>query len=246
MCHFSRLTSISLLLLLSGCIRLPTPVATNTTPVLPPPPTVAPPATPQGWQQQVRARGGALWKLDDDALIAVTVRRGGALARLGHDHVVAARNLTGMAYPGAAGDPARAEFTFRLDAMLVDDEALRRQAGLPAAPAAEAIAGTRHNMLVKVLDAERYPEVRIQAEQSSAGALNADITLHGVTRRYTFPAEIIKTGNSIAATGQFTLLQTDFGITPFAVLGGALAVQDRLELRFAIRASAPPSPAAQH
>jgi len=238
--HFSRLTVISLLLLLGGCARLPTPVVENTTPVPPAPAAAAPAATPAGWQEQVRARGGALWKLDGDSLIAVTVRRGGALARLGHDHVVASRSLAGVAYPGGPGDPARAEFHFRLDAMVVDDDALRRQAGLPAAPAADAIAGTRHNMLVKVLDAERYPEVRVQAEQSSAGALNADITLHGVTRRYTFPAEIVRTGNSIAATGQFTLLQTDFGIKPFAVFGGALAVQDRLELRFAIRASASP------
>jgi polyisoprenoid-binding protein YceI len=239
--HISRITTVSLLLLLSACVRLPTPVVEKTTPVPLAPAATAPPAAPPGWQEQVRARGGALWKLDRDSLVAVTVRRAGALARLGHDHVVAARNLDGVAYPGGPGNPARAEFRFRLDAMAVDEDALRRQAGLPAAPAADAIAGTRHNMLVKVLDAERYPEVLVQAEQSSAGAINADITLHGVTRRYTFPADIVKTGNSIAATGQFTLLQTDFGIKPFAVFGGALAVQDRLELRFAIRASAAPA-----
>lgn len=194
---------------------------------------------PGNWPEQVRARGGALWKLDSDSLIAVTVRRGGALARLGHDHVVAARALDGVASPGGQGEPARAVFSFRPEAMVVDDDTLRAHAGLPPAPSAEAIAGTRRNMLVKVLDAERYPEVLVQAEQSSAGAINAAITLHGVTRRYTFPADIVNTPGGIAATGQFTVLQSDFGITPFAVLGGALAVQDRLEVRFAIRASAP-------
>jgi hypothetical protein len=235
---YSRLSGISLLLLLGACARIPTPVEKNTTSVLPPAP-VPLAAIPGDWQQQVRARGGALWTMHGDSLIAVTVRRGGALARLGHDHVIATRQLNGVATPGGAGEPARAVFSFRLDAMVVDDDALRRQAGLPAAPSADAIAGTRHNMLVKVLDAERYPEVLVQAEQSSAGALNADITLHGVTRRYTIPADIVKSAGSIAASGQFTFMQSDFGIKPFAVLGGALAVQDRLELRFAIRASAP-------
>ncbi|WP_229507153.1 YceI family protein [Pseudoduganella rivuli] len=177
------------------------------------------------------------WKITGDSLIAVTVRRGGALARLGHDHVVAARVLNGWAYPGKGPEPARAVFSFRLDAMVVDDDALRTQAGLTNTPPADAIAGTRHNMLVKVLEAERYPEVLVQAEQSSAGALNADITLHGVTRRYTIPARIGQDAGGIAASGQFTLKQSDFGITPFAVLGGALAVQDTLELRFAIRAA---------
>lgn len=233
--HISRFAGISALLLLAACVRLPTPVEEKTTPIVAPPAATA----PGNWQEQVRARGGALWQLDAGSLIAITVRRGGALARLGHDHVVAARALNGVATPGGQGDPARAVFSFRADAMEVDDDALRAQAGLPPAPSAETIAGTRRNMLVKVLDAERYPEVLIQAEQSSAGAINAAITLHGVTRRYTFPADIVKTPGSIAATGQFTLLQSDFGITPFAVLGGALAVQDRLEVRFAIRASAP-------
>ncbi|GAB2844234.1 hypothetical protein GCM10027277_09970 [Pseudoduganella ginsengisoli] len=190
-------------------------------------------APPPAWVQP----SGTAWKIDSDALIAVTVRRGGALARLGHDHVVAARTLRGWAYPGTGTEPARAAFTFRLDAMVVDDEALRTQAGLANTPSADAIAGTRRNMLTKVLDAEHYPEVLVQAEQSSAGALNADITLHGVTRRYTIPAAIDRQAGSISATGKFTLLQSDFGITPFSVLGGALAVQDQLELRFAIRAA---------
>ena len=38
------------------------------------------------------------------------------------------------------------------------------------------------------------------------------------------------------ARGAFVARQSDFGITPFAVFGGALAVQDEMELRFAIDA----------
>jgi hypothetical protein len=38
-------------------------------------------------------------------------------------------------------------------------------------------------------------------------------------------------------TGRVTLKQTDFEITPLSILGGGLQVQDRVEIRFAIRAS---------
>jgi polyisoprenoid-binding protein YceI len=178
-----------------------------------------------------------LWRIAPDSEIAVTVRRGGALARLGHDHVVAVRAPEGRAYAGNAGEPARAALRFRLDAMDVDNSDMRAKAGLGSPPSADAIAGTRHNMLVKVLDAEHYPEVLVQAVQSGPAELQADITLHGVTRRYTIPAQIRRDQTGIAAGGTFTLKQTDFGITPFAVLGGALAVQDALELRFAVRAA---------
>jgi hypothetical protein len=50
----------------------------------------------------------------------------------------------------------------------------------------------------------------------------------------------VATAAGITASGELTLKQSDFGITPFSVLGGALAVQDQLELRFEL--SAQPQP----
>jgi len=172
------------------------------------------------------------------SLIAITVRRGGPLARLGHDHVVAARTVTGDIDP--AGN--RATLRFRLDAMTVDEPALRREAGLDTQPSAEAIEGTRRNMLTRVLDAERYPWVDVALERQGADTVGAAITLHGVTRRYDVPVTIDATADGLRASGTLTLRQTDFGLVPFSVLGGAMAVQDVLELRFAIVAhSRPPT-----
>lgn len=164
------------------------------------------------------------------------VRRGGLFARLGHDHVVASRHIEGQAWAPAQGKPGRTAFRFRLDQLTVDDSALRAENGLGNAPAADAIAGTRNNMLTKVLDAEKYPYVDVAAVTTPQGPLQADITLHGVTRRYAIPAVLAVRPDGIGASGSFTLKQTDFGITPFAVMGGALAVQDELELRFSINA----------
>lgn len=165
------------------------------------------------------------------SLIAVTVRRGGLLARLGHDHLVASRHVSGTVSP----TQNRADFQFRLDQLTVDEAELRIAAGLEKQPSADAIAGTRNNMLTRVLDAERYPLVTVHAARGAAGQpLQVAITLHGVTRNMAIPAVIRETNGVMTVTGSVNLKQTDFGITPFSVMAGALAVQDQLELRFAI------------
>ncbi|NVI81778.1 YceI family protein [Janthinobacterium sp. BJB401] len=171
----------------------------------------------------------------EESLLTITVRRGGALARLGHDHVVASRSLHGVVAPALG----RAQFRFRLDAMSVDEASLRQAAGLTTAPSADAIAGTRHNMLVRVLEAERYPWVSIDARRTGdKEVFEADITLHGVTRTLRLPVRVEQTadGRRLQASGSLLLKQSDFGIVPFSVLGGAMAVQDQMELAFRITA----------
>ncbi|MCG2584010.1 YceI family protein [Massilia sp. TS11] len=166
----------------------------------------------------------------DQSLLTIVVRRAGPLARLGHDHVIAVRGLDGR----YDAQQQQASFRFRLDAMTVDEPALRQAAGLDTVPSPEAIAATRVNMLEKVLDAARYPEVRIDARRADGGLALA-ITLHGVTRTVVVPAQITEDAASISARGSFTLLQSEFGLTPMTVLGGALRVEDRMELAFRVR-----------
>jgi hypothetical protein len=54
------------------------------------------------------------------------------------------------------------------------------------------------------------------------------------------PAEIEADDKAIAVSGKLDFKQTDFGITPYALLGGAIAVKDGLALRFSIRAKRMP------
>lgn len=210
-----------------------------------------------------RALAPGTWRIDaQQSLIAVTVHRGGTLARLGHDHVVASRNIEGHAtmHNGADGTLdkwVRADLQFRLDELTVDEPGLRAQAGFDTQPDADAIAGTRRNMLNRVLQAEHFPLVLIHATLADTGediklkarddakvngnvlgTLNLSITLHGVTRTMAALARIEAPGaGTIAVSGNLRLNQSDFGIVPFSVLGGALAVQDGLDLQYRIVAN---------
>jgi hypothetical protein len=183
------------------------------------------------------AQGTVVYRVDPaGSLLVMDVRRGGSLARLGHDHVVASHDVAGYLAP----DAGRADFLVPLDALVVDEPALRAEAGLDTQPSAAAIAGTRHNMLDKVLEADRYPAALITVSGGLVGVgpqlFHLTITLHGTTVTVEALAQVEKGPDEVTVTGTAAVDQSRFGITPFAVLGGALAVQDRVEVRFRIRA----------
>ncbi len=192
-----------------------------------------PAGVPQAGTEQHPARLSSL-RIDNSAsLITIIVRRGGVLARLGHDHLIAVQDLQGSVDLQAN----RADLQFRLDAMLVDPPALRSAAGLDRQPSAEAVEGTRRNMLTRVLDAQRYPLVQLHAERATDGqTLQLSITLHGVTRTQTVPVTLRSDAQGLHAEGSLVLRQSDYGITPFSVMGGALAVLDPLELQYRLLA----------
>ena len=48
--------------------------------------------------------------------------------------------------------------------------------------------------------------------------------------------------DSVSAQGTFTILQSELGIKPFSIVGGAIAVADEVEIRFDIVARAIGSP----
>jgi hypothetical protein len=189
---------------------------------------------PAAWYRAAAARGETVLHIDAAAsLVEIEVRRGGTMARLGHDHIIASRNVRGLVAP----QTGRADLYVALDSLIVDEPALRKVAGLLTEPSPEAIAGTRRNMLDKVLETERFPFAYIHVQQLEDSLLQVELTLHGVTRSWNIPAQLKKTAHGIVVSGKLQLLQSEFGITPFSVLGGALQVQDGLTLRFNLYAA---------
>jgi polyisoprenoid-binding protein YceI len=91
-----------------------------------------------------------------------------------------------------------------------------------------------------VLDAARYPFARVRVtDVTGAGderVATVAITLHGVTRDLRIPLRMLASADEIDVSGAVTLRQTDFGIVPLSVLGGAIQVEDAIDLRFRILA----------
>jgi hypothetical protein len=228
----AALMTATLIAILSACSQLPPPPAASVTTPAAPATTIATSTTHNTSTTPTTA--GPLLQIDTaQSLIVVTVRRSGILARLGHDHVVASHAVSGTVTPSRNV----ADFQFRLDEMKVDEADLRQLAGLEKQPSADAIEGTRHNMLTKVLDADRYPLVSVHASRMADGQpLQVAITLHGVTRALAIPVALREENGVINVKGTLTLKQTDFGLTPFSVMAGAMAVQDQMELRFDLTA----------
>ncbi|MBQ5950456.1 YceI family protein [Massilia sp. ST3] len=211
---------LALPLLLAACGQAPTERAS---------PGPGPAAEPDRYR--AGPSGAAAYAVDPGAsFIAVTVRRAGLMAWLGHDHLVASHTLAGHVSPKAD----RADISFRADQMTVDEPQLLREAGVATRPSPQAVEGTRRNMLGPVLEARRYPVVVLHAARLPDGRLRAAITLHGVTRSLDLPAVVQVDAAQVSARGTARLKQTDFGITPFSIGGGLLSVQDELEVRYNI------------
>jgi YceI-like domain len=170
------------------------------------------------------------------SLVVIEVRRGGSLAQFGHDHVVASHDTVGSIAP----DQGRADLWVPLDALVVDEPALRAEAGFVTQPSPDDIASTRRNMLEKVLETDRHPYALIAVTDvgasGSAKQLRVAITLHGMTRSVDTAAQFEKTAEEVSVTGTIAIDQSQFGIAPFSVFGGAIAVQDRLNIAFRLRA----------
>ncbi len=199
-----------------------------------------PPGFPVDFYQQSARRGNLVLEIDPGlSLLVIEVRRGGPLARLGHDHAIASHNVRGYVAPTLG----RADLFIRLDELVVDEPELRAEAGFDTQPTPEAIAGTRRNMLAQ-LHAEEHPYAVIAMQGVDADAadasINASITLNGVSRAVRVPVRIEHGPERWLFRGRVALEQSDFGIVPLAILGGGLVVEDRVDVRFEIRARKAP------
>ena len=203
-------------------------------------PTAPPAEFPESYYREALKQGKPVFRIDPaQSLIAIEVRRAGSLARLGHDHVVASHEVVGYVAP----DEGRADLYVALARMQVDEPALRKEAGFDTQPTESDIEGTRSNMLEKVLEADKFPFALIRVSGAKAKdkktTLAVAITLHGSTHTLQVPAEIEADAEKMSVTGRLSFDQSDFGITPYSLLGGAIAVQNRVDLRFRIIARPP-------
>lgn len=186
--------------------------------------------------------GARMLEIDPDrCVVTLLVRRAGPLARLGHNHVVVSAQESGRAWLGPEPRDSGFEIRLPVSAFVVDDPAARLAAGaeFPGELPAEARAGTYRNMLrPEVLDGERHPEIVVQASRVSGTwqqpLVVARVTLRGTTRQVEVPVSLQRDPRMLLARGTLRIRQSDFGITPFSVGGGAIQVADEVDVSFEI------------
>ena len=196
--------------------------------------TAIPADFPEAYYRQARELGNEILSVDStQSLVVIEVHRAGPLAWLGHDHVVASHNLRG--YVSIA--EGQADLFVPLEQLVADEPELRTDAGFNTQPSKEDIEATYLNMQ-NALESGHFPFALIHITRTSADRpqMEVSITLHGIKRTYEVQAHIEFVPNGVAINGWMSLNQADFGITPLSVMGGAIQVQDKLDLRFHILA----------
>jgi polyisoprenoid-binding protein YceI len=157
------------------------------------------------------------------SIMTVRVYKAGLLSGLGHDHEISA--------PVASGT---VDMTSRLVELHTTARSLRVvDQGISDKDRSE----IQSNMVgLPVLDADTFPEIVFRSTSAASSGngswvVNGNLTLHGKTRPVTL--------NVREAAGHFTgvsrLKQSDFGITPIKVAGGAVRVKDEIQIEFDIQ-----------
>jgi hypothetical protein len=212
-----------------------------------------PAGAPAGFpvDQYVAGEGEAILRVMPAASeLRIFVYRAGPLARLGHNHIVHSNDVNGLLRVGETLAATRADLYVVVAGLVVDDPERRRRAGEDFATELDsaAIEGTRANMLgERVLDAAAFPYIRASLV-SVAGALpqpelGLALTIRDATVQRSVPARVALDACGLHATLAFAVNQSDLGITPFSVLGGALQVQDEIRVELELAARREPVPA---
>jgi len=179
--------------------------------------------------------------LAQESLLEILVYRGGAMAKLGHNHVIASHDLAGSVF--VAKDPLATSFDIRVpvNQLTVDEPALRAAAGadFPGAVPQNARDGTRVNLLsAALLDGANHPDIRLRATGFKAAGEGyeaaIEVTLKGETHLLHVPVSVARDGATLTARGEFPLKQSELGLKPFSVAMGTLLVLDDMRVRFTI------------
>ena len=159
----------------------------------------------------------------DHSSLKIHVGKAGLFSAAGHDHWV-----TAPFAEGSFNDSDLPQVAFTVDARkltLVEDNKL----------SAEQQTEIQHTMHAKVLESESYPLISFHSTKIEKAGVNhwlvtGDLTLHG--QRRPIRAEVHYAEG--AYTGHSTIKQTDFGINPISVAGGAVKVINELEIQFVV------------
>jgi polyisoprenoid-binding protein YceI len=176
----------------------------------------------------------ARYRIDaEQSRFTVRAFAGGFLSALAHDHTISIREFDGETdFTYVTVEPASLQMTIKAGSLAVTDKI--------SASDRQKIETTMRD---EVLEVSMFPEITFKSSGVSAtrtgegqyqARISGDITLHGVSRTLTIPAQLEFGDKMLRAKGAFTLKQSSFGIKPVSVAAGTIKVKDELKFTFEI------------
>ena len=166
------------------------------------------------------------------------------LSRLGHDHVVRAREFTStIALDVDQLEQMRFAFSFAVDAMAVDEPNDRVRVDLDPDVSSRDRKQTRDNMLGRgQLDAKRHGNIDFRVDGARPGddgkwLLMASLTIRQKRFEFDFPVDI-QIKPHLRVRGEVELTHGDLGLKPYRAPMGTL--KNKEELTFVVDVDAAP------
>ncbi len=230
--------------LLAACAGLQRPHA-------PPADGDTPPPIPVAAYRALAAGGESVYRIDSErSRLWVVLFRAGALRQAGHNHVIAAGDMTGFfGWKREDWRSVRADLSVPVTALEADPPGARRgwQSFFGEQPPPGARAATQENLQGEgVLDAGRYPNVRVSLTALTGApprpVARFTVWLAGQRRTLSVPVALTRVNDALVVEGRTAVRHDELGLTPFAAFGGALRVADPMVIDFRLYAE-PWSPA---
>jgi polyisoprenoid-binding protein YceI len=155
------------------------------------------------------------------------------LSAMGHNPTIAIRDFTGeVNFDPAEPGKGTLHLQIRADSLEVtDDIKSADRKDMESAMKQQVLQSAEYSNIIfdaAVASANRLSEGRFQV------SLNGTLSLRGATNRAPVTAQVTLLGDVLRASGEFSLLQTDYGIPLVSVAGGALKLKDELKFTFDI------------
>jgi polyisoprenoid-binding protein YceI len=160
----------------------------------------------------------------------------GMLSSFGHNPTIAIRDYTGEAVISSANlQQASLRISIPAGSLEVADDISQKDR-----------AEIESRMQQDVLETSSYPVIVFESSQVTSSPLSenlyavevtGNLTLHGVTRAERITAQVTLIGDTLRASGDFSIQQTNYGIKLVSVAAGTLKVKDEVKIAFDFSAS---------
>lgn len=157
----------------------------------------------------------------------------GMLSAFGHNPTIAVRKLEGeIAFSPDAPEKSSLNIRIKADSLEVTDEISDKDRR-----------DIERQMREEVLETSRYPEIVFESNTVSVepimmsqyrAKIAGGLTLRGITRNCEISAQLIVSPDTLRASGEFPMRQSDFNIKPVTAVGGTIKLKDELKFSFDI------------